>query len=435
MNTSLFTSIYDTLHQNMGLFSQVYTHSTKTLVSFDTEMHTFRQMEASQVYTSLFTWICVSFHQKHWFLLIPRCTYSDKWKHHKCIRLFSHEYVSLSTKNIGFFWYRDAHIPTNCAALQSWWQNQSHWYPDHVPPNPSRSKNPPFLCVRHDRIKTLVRSNADDVTEKIVFDVFLSFMTCLIYTSYISVQRDLVRRWCHRKDFVWFFFPVWGRNHNMALRHKIQESCNTWMFLNAMLRFQQSCTTWMFLNAKYVNNTCVTWLLCQQITWLYYVTETRVAYCWHMSHVTHVFFTHLALRNIHAVHDSITWPKQESRSLVTLQHTATHCNTLQHTATHCNTLLRDRNKSRVVCWTKSHVVCWKKRHILMQRNQRLWVEKSTYWCKESLILTKIEQHCWKETWYWCRETSYWCKEKRIVLARGQTLWEQETSHWCRDTSD
>ena len=26
--------------------------------------------------------------------------------------------------------------------------------------------------------------------------------------------------------------------------------------------------------------------------------------------------------------------------LVTLQHTATHCNTLQHTATHCNTWLR-----------------------------------------------------------------------------------------------
>jgi len=36
--------------------------------------------------------------------------------------------------------------------------------------------------------------------------------------------------------------------------------------------------------------------------------------------------------------DDILWFMLPSRSMNTLQHTATHCNTLQHTATHYNTL-------------------------------------------------------------------------------------------------
>jgi len=53
----------------------------------------------------------------------------------------------------------------------------------------------------------------------------------------------------------------------------------------------------------------------------------------------------------------------------TLQHIATHCNTLQHTATHCNTLQHTARKRNALGWNKDRPQIWGAHaHWLWHRN-------------------------------------------------------------------
>jgi len=77
----------------------------------------------------------------------------------------------------------------------------------------------------------------------------------------------------------------------------------------------------------------------------------------------------------------------EAGTLLTLQHTATHCNTLQHTATHCNTLQHTAIK------VDNTQITLDRRRVLCSHCNILQLDRRRVLCSHCNTLQHTATHC------------------------------------------